>query len=158
MTYEALALSLSAWPSLPTMRSLNELRTERYSPLSRLSSMFLCCSAVSNGVPCSAVGLGRVDGPAESVMACEDNFRDRVESQHHVHQKVQLLVHHVFALSEGLFNVSTLSTAISSELVSCLSRFDAGVLSEGVGSRSMLTAGGDFAILAVVVCPLGPAP
>jgi hypothetical protein len=72
--YEALALSLSAWPSLLTMRNSNGLRTKRYSPLSRLSSMFLCCSAVNDKVPCSDVGLGGVDGPTESAMACEDNF------------------------------------------------------------------------------------
>lgn len=36
--------------------------------------MFLCCSAVSDKAPCSDVGLGGVDGPAESVMACEEGI------------------------------------------------------------------------------------
>lgn len=86
--YEALALSLSAWPSLPTMRYSNGLRTDRYSPLSRLSSMFLCCSAVSDKVPCSEVGLGGVDGPTEAAMASSHKITYTLEPQ----QKYKLLV------------------------------------------------------------------
>jgi hypothetical protein len=43
--------------------------------------MVLCCSAVSNDVPCSEVGLGGVDGLSTSAMVLELG----VESQHHVH-------------------------------------------------------------------------
>ena len=68
--------------------------------------MFLCCSAVSDKAPCSDVGLGGVDGPAESVMACEEG----IASSHNITMAYNAFI----GLTTGDYNITyTLDFALS---------------------------------------------